>query len=62
MAYSYTCADCDGMGTCPGKVIAKTEEEVWKLMELHAMIAHDEDASKWDDETRTYLKTLIKTV
>jgi len=62
MAYSYTCADCDGMEACPGKVVAKTEEEVWKLMELHAKIAHDEDASEWDEETRTYLKTLIKAV
>jgi len=62
MAYSYACADCEGMETCPGKVIAETEDEVWRLMEVHAMIAHDEDASEWDDETRGYLKTLIKTV
>jgi predicted small metal-binding protein len=61
MAYSYACADCDGMETCPGEVVAETEDEVWKLMELHAKIAHDEDPSKWDDETRAYLKTLIKT-
>lgn len=58
--YSYACADCEGMESCPGKVVAATEEEVWKLMELHAKIAHDEDASEWDDETRAYLKTLIK--
>jgi predicted small metal-binding protein len=50
------------MESCPGKVIAETEDEVWQLMELHAKIAHDEDASEWDDETRSYLKTLIKTV
>jgi hypothetical protein len=31
-------------------------------MELHAKIAHDENANEWDDETQTYLKTLIKTV
>jgi len=59
--YSYACADCEGMESCPGKVVAETEEEVWKLMELHAKVAHDEDVSKWDDETRAYLKTLIKT-
>jgi len=62
MAYSYACADWEGMETCPGKVVAETKAEVWKLVELHAKIAHDEDASKWDDETRTYLKTLIKAV
>jgi len=62
MAYSYACADCEGMEDCPGKVVAETEDEVWKLMGLHAKIAHDEDATKWDDETLAYLKTLIKTV
>ncbi len=61
MAYSYACADCEGMETCPGKVVAETKEEVWSLMELHAKIAHDEDASGWDDDTRSYLKILIKT-
>ncbi len=45
-----------------GKVVAQTEDEVWKLMELPAKIAHDEDASEWDGETRAYLKTLIKAV
>jgi hypothetical protein len=50
------------MEACPGKVVAETGEEVWKLMELHAKIAHDEDASEWDDETRAYLKSLIKNV
>ncbi len=39
MAYSYACADCEGMEACPGKVVAETEDEVWKLMELHAKIA-----------------------
>ena len=62
MAYSYACADYEGMEACPGQVIAETEDEVWKLMELHAKIAHDEDASGWDHETRAYLKSLIKTV
>jgi len=62
MAYSYAGADCEGMETCPAQVVAETEEEVWKLLKLHAKIAHDEDASKWDDETWAYLKTLIKDV
>jgi predicted small metal-binding protein len=62
MAYSYACADCEGMEACPAKIVAETEEEVWKLVELHAKIAHDEDANEWDGETRAYLKTLIKKV
>lgn len=59
-SYSYACADCEGMASCPGKVTAATEDEVWKLMELHAVVAHGEDPSTWDDETRQYLGTLIK--
>ncbi len=62
MAASYACKDREGMESCPGKVVAETEEELWKLMELHAVIAHGEDPSEWDGETRTYLKTLIRTV
>ena len=62
MAYSYACADFDGMEACPGKVVAETEDELLKLIGLHAKIAHDEDASQWDNETQAYLKTLIKTV
>lgn len=61
MAYSYACSDCEGMEDCPGKVVAATEDEIWRLVELHAVVAHDEDPSSWDDETRNYLKTLIKT-
>ncbi len=62
MAYSYACADCEGMESCPGKVVAETENELWQLLALHAKLAHDENASAWDDKTRTYLKTLVKVV
>jgi hypothetical protein len=48
------------MEACPGRFIAETEDEVWKLMELHATVAHDEDPTAWSDEDRAYLKTLIK--
>ena len=59
-AYSYACADCEGMEACPGKMIAETEEELVQLIELHAKIAHDEDASEWGQETRSYVLSLIK--
>jgi hypothetical protein len=59
-AFSYACKDCEGMEACPGKVIAATKDEVWKLMELHAVVAHGEDPSSWDADTRAYLGTLIK--
>jgi predicted small metal-binding protein len=58
--YSYACSDYPGMESCPGKVVAETEEEVMKLLELHAAIAHGEDPSQYSDDDRAYLKTLIK--
>ncbi|WP_343082525.1 DUF1059 domain-containing protein [Ostreiculturibacter nitratireducens] len=61
-AYTYSCRDCEGMEACPASVVAETKGEVWKLMELHAQIAHDEDPADWDKETRAYLETLIKPV
>jgi hypothetical protein len=58
--YSYACKDYPGMEACPFNVIAETEGELWKLMELHASVAHGEDPGEWSDEDRAYLKTLIK--
>ena len=58
--HSYACKDYPGMDACPGQFAAETEEELWKLMELHASVAHGEDPREWTDEDRKYLKTLIK--
>jgi hypothetical protein len=38
-----------------------TEGEIWKLIELHASVAHGEDPTTWSSKDRDYLKTLIKT-
>ena len=46
------------MEACPGHFVAETEDEVRKIMELHASDAHDEDPSAWSDEDKAYLKTL----
>lgn len=59
-AYSYACKDYPGMEACPGKVIAETEDEVMKLMEVHAAVAHGEDPAQWTEEDRRYLNSLIK--
>jgi hypothetical protein len=59
-SYSYACKDYPGMEACPGRFVAETEAEVWKLMELHASVAHEEDPGAWSDDDRAYLKTLIK--
>ena len=58
--YSYACKDCAGMETCRGLFYAVTEEEVWQHMELHAMVAHQEEPAVWNAEDREYLKGLIK--
>ncbi|MFC1681077.1 DUF1059 domain-containing protein [Pseudomonadota bacterium] len=62
MAYSYSCKDYPDMETCLGHFVAETEDELWKLIELHASVAHEEDPGKWSGEDRQYLKKLIKTV
>ena len=59
-AFSYACKDYPGMESCPGKVVAATKDEVIKLMELHAVVAHDENPSAWSDDDRAYLMTLVK--
>ncbi len=59
-ALSYACKDYPGMEACPGHFVAETEGELWKLMELHATIAHEEDPGAWSAEDRAYIGTLIK--
>ena len=59
-SYSYACKDYPGMEDCPGKVTASTEDEVVKLMELHAVVAHGEDPSSWTEEDRAFLGSLIR--
>ena len=61
-AYSYACRDCEGMEACPASITAETKEELWQLTEMHARIAHDEDPSDWNADTRAYLETLVKEV
>ena len=58
--YLYACKDYPGMEQCPGHFIAETEDEVWKLMELHAQVAHGENPSAWTTDDRAELKTLIR--
>ena len=59
--YSYACRDYPEMEECPGNFVAETEDELWKLIELHASVAHGEDPTAWSREDRAYLQTLIKT-
>ncbi len=59
--YSYACKDYPGMEECPGRFCAATEDEILKLVELHASVAHGEDPAAWTAEGRAFLKTLIRT-
>jgi predicted small metal-binding protein len=59
--FAYACADYPGMENCPGKVQAKTESELWELIETHARIAHGEDPSAWSAEDRAAIRQLINT-
>ena len=58
--HSFACKDYPGMEACPGHFVTETEEEILKVIELHASVAHGEDPSKWSDEDRKLIKTLIK--
>ena len=59
MAYSYRCADYPGMEKCPGSFVSETEAELWKHIELHAAVAHEEVPGKWSPDDRKAVKDLI---
>ena len=59
--YSYACKDYPGNEECQGRFYAATEGEIWKLIEVHAAIAHGEDPAAWSADDRIHLKALIKT-
>ena len=59
--HSFACKDYPGMEECPGRFYAETEDELWKLAELHAAVAHKENPAAWAAEDRRQVKTLIKT-
>ncbi len=58
--YSYACREFPGMEACPGQFTAETEGELWKLIELHAALAHGEDPAAWPAEDVAQLRALIK--
>lgn len=58
--HSYACKDYPGMEACAFNATAETEGELFKLIELHASVAHGEDPGAWSDEDRAYIKTLTK--
>lgn len=59
--FSYACRDYPGMEACPFHVTTESQDELVKLVEMHASLAHGEDPSQWSEEDRAYLMTLVKT-
>ena len=59
--YAYACKDFPGMEACSAHFHAETHDELWKIIELHAQLAHGENASAWPAEDIAQLKALIKT-
>jgi predicted small metal-binding protein len=57
--YSYACKDYPGMEKCPGQFHAEAEAELWKHIELHAKLAHDENPEAWSSEERAQIKALV---
>jgi hypothetical protein len=62
MAYAYRCADYPGMESCPGLVVAETEDEVWQLIGLHAQVAHGENPAEMTAEERSVVAGIISSV
>ncbi|RUX45385.1 DUF1059 domain-containing protein [Mesorhizobium sp. M4A.F.Ca.ET.020.02.1.1] len=60
MAYSYRCKDYPGMDACSGSFTAEIETELWKHIELHAAIAHQENPEQWSPEDRQQMKKIIQ--
>ena len=59
-SYTYACRDYPEMDACPGEFTTETEGELWKMIELHASVAHGEDPAAWSEEDRAYLATLVR--
>ncbi|RWM77188.1 MAG: DUF1059 domain-containing protein [Mesorhizobium sp.] len=59
MAYSYRCSDFPGMEACPASFTAETETELWKHIEVHAAVAHQENPERWSAEDRQQMKKVI---
>jgi len=58
--YSYACKDYPGMEECSGQFVAESEDEIRQLIELHARVAHGEEASAWSDDDRAQIRALIR--
>lgn len=59
MPYTYACAE-SGAEECPGKFTTATEDELWKVLELHGREAHGMGTlADWSPEDRRQVQDLI---
>jgi hypothetical protein len=58
---TYACKDYPGMESCPASFTTETENELWKHIELHGVIAHQEKPEEWSPEERQQMKKLVRT-
>ena len=45
MTFSYVCRELQGIETCLGEFYSATEDELLQHMDVHARVAHQQDAS-----------------
>jgi hypothetical protein len=62
MAYSYRCRNNPGRESCLGSFTSETEAELWKHIEMHASVAHQEDPKGWSYKDRQTMKKLFAVV
>ena len=62
ISYTYACKEYPGMETCPGRFEAETEDELWQHVELHSVLAHQDDPTAWSPEERAQVQALIRKV
>ena len=57
--HSYACKNYPGNENCPGLFQARTAEELWKHIELHGQLAHNENPATWSNEDKAQVKALV---
>jgi hypothetical protein len=48
------------MEACPASFATQSEQELWKHIEVHGSVAHQEDPAKWSAADRQQIKELIR--
>lgn len=60
MPQSYERSAYPEMEGCAGSFRAETEGELWRHIELHAVLARHEDPDRWSEDERTQIRDIIR--